>query len=333
MIINKPEYAKLLEYERNGLIEQVHYGIILHMNKKGIIKEIGNSNNYRFYHRSCMKPLQISPLIDLNLDKKYNLSDEELAVCCASHTGDEMHQQKILSVLKKCGFKEQDLLCHPHLPLSNKEQKKLIIENKEPQKIHNNCSGKHSAMLAICKELNFPITNYKDFDNPLSDYIIQKVCSLCEVTRDNITISKDGCGLPVIATTLEELGRGFLNLFTNPKYNKITHSFLNNPYLIGGEGRLDSEIINASCGNLIAKVGACGLCVIVNLDKEECIVVKIADSNMEARSIVTITALLQLKWLDPVIVSSSQINNIYSKEILSQDNEVLGAIHTCFNFD
>lgn len=330
MINNKPQYAELLEYERNGLIEQVHFGIIIHMNKKGIIKEIGNNNGYRFYHRSCMKPLQITPLIDLGLDKKYGLTTDEIAVCAASHTGEEMHRKRISSVLKKCGFKEDDLLCHPHLPLSKKEQSRLILSKKEPEKIHNNCSGKHSAMLAICKEKGFPSKNYKDFDNPLSDFIIQKVCSLCEVKKENITISKDGCGLPVIATTLEELGRGFLNLFTDEKYKKIKEAFLNHPYLIGGEGRLDSEIINASEGRLIAKVGACGLCVVVNPEKKECIVVKIADSNMEARSIVTINALLQLKWPDPVMVPSGRLNNIYSKEILSQDNEVLGNITPCF---
>lgn len=321
------EYEKLIEYNRNGLNEQVHFGIILHMNKNGIIKKLGDHNNYKFYHRSCMKPLQVSPIIDLELDKKYNLSLEEIAVCCASHTGDLIHQEHIKSILNKIGYKEDNLLCPAHSPLSKDEQKKLILANINPTKIHNNCSGKHSAMLAICKEMNFPISNYKDLENPLSDYIIQKVCNLCEVTKEEIIISKDGCGLPVIATTLESLGRGFINLFTDKKYNKITQAFLNYPYLIGGKNRQDSEIINAST-NLIAKVGACGLCVVVNIEKEECLVVKIADSNMEARSIATIEALLQLKWLD--IIPSSQINNIYKRKIVSQDNEVLGFINSCF---
>ncbi len=322
-------YAKLVEYIRGGLVEQVHYGIIIHMNKKGIIKKIGNDNNYKFYHRSCMKPMQITPLIDLGLDKKYNLSDKEIAVCSASHTGDEIHREQIFSVLNKTGFKENDLLCPAHLPLSQKERNKLLIAGKAPSKIHNNCSGKHSAMLAICKELGFNTKNYKDLDNPLTEFIINKVCSLCGVNPKDIAISKDGCGLPVIATTLEELGWGYLNLFTDKKYYKITEAFLNNPYLIGGEGRLDSEIINAS-NNLIAKVGACGLCVVVNLKKEECIVVKIADSNMEARTAAVVESILQLKWPEDKL-QSGQISNIYIKEILSQDNDILGKVTACFS--
>ena len=95
-------------------------------------------------------------------------------------------------------------------------------------------------------------------------------------------------------------------------------------------GKTYSEIINIS-DNLISKVGACGLCVVVNLDKEECLVVKIADSGMEARSITVIEALLQLKWPDVNKLSSGTLNNIYIKKIKTQDGEILGEIRPCFS--
>ncbi len=330
---DKYNYTKLVEYVRNGLIEQVHFGTIVHMNKKQILYKTNNDNNYKFYHRSCMKPLQAASLIDLDIDKKYNLKLDEIGICCASHCGDITHQNLVLSVLEKTGFKEEDLLCKPILPLSKEEKERLIISKEPIRKIHNNCSGKHAIMLAICKELGFSTNNYKDINHPLTNYIINKVCELCEINKDEILISKDGCGLPVIATSLESLGQGFLNLFLNNKYQKIKNAFLNYPYIIGGKERLDSEIINASAGNLIAKVGACGLCVVVNLEKEECIVVKIADSNMEARSFATINTLIQLKWLDPSRIYSSQINKIYISKIYSQDNEVLGDVIPCFKLN
>ena len=323
-------YTKLVEYVRNGLVEQVHFGTIFYMNKEKVLYKT-NNNNYRFYHRSCMKPLQASPLIDLDIDKKYSLTLEEIGICCASHCGDIIHQNAVLSVLHKTGFNENNLLCKPILPLSKEEKERLIIEREPILKIHNNCSGKHAIMLAICKELGYSINNYKDINHPLTKYIINKVCELCEINDEEIIISKDGCGLPVIATTLEALGKGFLNLFLNNIYKKIKEAFLKYPYIIGGKERLDSEIINASNGNLIAKVGACGLCVVVNLKSEECIVIKIADSNMEARSFATINALIQLKWLEPNRIYSSQINKIYISKIISQDNEVLGDIIPCFN--
>lgn len=322
----EPKYAELIKYIRNGLIEQIHFGLIIHMNKKGIIKKIGEDNNYKFYHRSCMKPLQSSILIDLGLDEKFGLTQEEIAICCASHTGDKIHQKYVQSILKKIGLTENELLCAAHEPLSKKESDYLIINGIKPSKIHNNCSGKHSIMLAICKAMGFPIKNYKDFSHPLSDLIINHVCKLCEVTKDNIVVSKDGCGLPVIGTTLEELGYGYLNVFTNPKYKKITDAFLNNPILIGGEGRLDSEIIQ-NTKNIIAKVGACGLCVIVNLEKEEAIIIKIADSNMEARAITAYNALKQGKWTEN---ASVRINNINRGEIRTLDFDLIGEIKSCF---
>ena len=82
--------------------------------------------------------------------------------------------------------------------------------------------------------------NYKDFENPLSKFIISHVCGLCEVSENEIVISKDGCGLPVIATTLESLGRGFLNLFCNSKYEKMKKAFFEYPYLVGGVGNIIS---------------------------------------------------------------------------------------------
>ena len=332
--MKEPNYTKLVEYRRNGLAEQTHFGIIIHMNKKGIISKAGDDNNYKFYHRSCMKPLQAAPLIDLNLHTKNNLTEQEIALCCASHAGDIEHQKTVLSILKKAGLDDSYLLCKPHEPLSIKERDRLIKNNLKYSSLHHNCSGKHASMLSICREKGFPTENYKDFENPLSDFILKRVCELCGVKKDEVIISKDGCGLPVIATTLEELGFGFLNLFTNPKYEIIKNAFINNPFLIGGTKRLDTDIISADTDNiLVAKVGACGLCVVVNTKKEECIVVKIADSNMEARAIATIEALKQLKWTNNSDEFSDRLSKIYSKNIFSDDGELLGEIIPTFKLN
>lgn len=328
MKTNECEYTKLVKYVRNNLEEQTHFGIILHMNKEKVLFKAGNDNNYKFFHRSCMKPMQASLLADYNLDIKYNLTEKEIAIACASHCGDLIHQELVLSFLNKIGCEEKNLLCHEHMPLSIEEQKRLIKENLPVRKIHNNCSGKHALMLAVCKHLGFDISNYTDFNHPLTQIVIKKVCDLCEIKNNDYVLSKDGCSLPVIATTLEELGRGYLNLFTDVKYEKIKNAFLNYPYIIGGNMRLDSEIINSG-RNIIAKVGAGGLCVVVNIEKEECLVIKIADSNMEARSFAIINSMLQLKWLDKKEILSNP-KNIYIKDIRSQDNEVLGRIEPCF---
>ena len=127
--------------------------------------------------------------------------------------------------MNKFGVSEDKLKCGIQEPISKTARENLLKSGEKACSIHNNCSGKHTAMLLICKELGYSIEDYKDFEHPLSDFIINHVCELCEVSKDNIVISKDGCGLPVIATTLESLGRGFLNLFCNPKYEKIKNAY------------------------------------------------------------------------------------------------------------
>ncbi len=322
----EPNYAKLIKYERNGLCEQLHYGIILHINRNKILNKIGEDNNYPFYHRSCMKPLQYSVLIDLCIDKLFNLSLEETAVCSGSHAGDIEHQELVLSILKKINLSENNLLCPAIAPLSQKEIKRLNRENLPFRKIHNNCSGKHSAMLAICKYKNYDISNYNEINHPLTELITNKVCELCEISPKEIVKTKDGCTLPVIATPLYNLGKGFLNLFCNSKYEKIKNAFLNHPFLIGGDNRFDTDIIKNGKG-IIAKAGAGGLCVVVNLKKEEALVIKVTDSNTTARAYSLIFAMKQLKW----DFNEEEINCLYSPFIKTQKAEIIGEILPCFN--
>lgn len=326
-----PVFAKLVKFERNGLVEQEHFGIVLHLTKDKILKRIGEDNNYKFYQRSCMKPLQMAEHIDNELHKKFNFSLEEIALASASHTGSLKHQEVVRNILRKIGLNESNLLCGKQIPLSKQEQDRLLIEDQQEMPIHNNCSGKHAAMLALCVFNGWSIDNYLDDYHPLNQVVIKKVADLCNVSPDECIKSKDGCGLPTIATTLQELGFGVLNLFLNEKYSIIKNAFLENPYLIGGYERLDSEIIAASDKKLIAKVGAGGLCVVVNLKKEEAIVVKIADANMKARSLVVIETLRQLKWLDDIQISSNPLNALFDRTIKTLEGEVIGSVNLCFS--
>lgn len=325
----EPVFAKLVEFKRNGLVEQEHSGIILHLTKESVLKKIGEDNNYKFYQRSCMKPLQLAEHIDLGLHTKFNFSSEEIAVSAASHTGSLKHQEVVKNILEKIGLQETNLLCGKQVPLCKDEENRLLLEKQQEMPIHNNCSGKHAAMLALCLFKGWSIDNYLNDSHPLNQSVIKRVARLCNAS--DYVISKDGCGLPTIATTLQELGFGVLNLFLDEKYSVIKNAFIENPYLIGGVSRLDSEIINASNKTLVAKVGAAGLCVVVNIEKEEAIVVKIADANMKARSLVVIEVLKQLKWLDDVQISSNQINKLFDKTIKTLECETVGSANLCFS--
>lgn len=292
--MNSPE--RLVKYVRDGLVEQEHFGYVVLADKNRVLEYTGESGNRPFYLRSCAKPLQASLLIDFGMDKFFNLSEQEIAICCASHAGEKFHTDLVDSIIKKIGLDSTYLKCGKHLPLSKTEQDRLLLENESPNVYHNNCSGKHALMLGLCVMNGWDLMTYDDVNHPLQKLIKQKIYDLCEV-KSEYPVTTDGCGVPILSVPLPNMVRGFLNVFCNPVYEKITGAFLNNPYVIGGEDRTDTKIIE-NTPNTVAKVGAGGLCVVVNIKKEEGFVVKICDCDMKAREIVIAETLKNLHWGD-----------------------------------
>lgn len=278
----------LVEHIRDGLTEEEHDGYVL-------TTKFGQAPDYPYYLRSCAKPLQASLMIDYELDKKYDLTSEEIALCCASHAGEKCHTDIAKRLLDKFGLKYEWLKCGLHAPLYDKNTKDEITY------FHNNCVGKHILFLALCKENGWDIETYDSIDNPLQQKVKDKISDLCEVEQNNniypYSITKDGCGVPILAMPLRNMLKGFANLFCDDKYEKIKNAYLENPYIIGGMNRLDTEIIQNSEG-LVAKVGAGGLCAVVNVREKDGLIVKINDCNMDTRRLVVFEALNKLGWSD-----------------------------------
>lgn len=309
----------LVEYVRDGLVEQSHYGFIVLADKNRAFDFTGDSMDYPFYLRSCAKPLQASLIIDFGLDTHFDMTEEEIALCCASHAGEEIHVNTAVNFLRKIGLDESFLKCGLHKPISKKEQDKLLLSGKTENVFQNNCVGKHIMMLAICKMRNWDLASYDEPEHPLQIAIKEKIYELCHVTK-KYPVTKDGCGVPIHSMPLKNMLHGYLNLFCNEKYEKITKAFRNNPYIIGGDNRLDTLIMQNS-KNLVAKVGAGGLCIVVNLDEEEAFVVKICDCDMKARELVVTDTLKNLHWADIEV----------SKDIKTLHGDIVGQIRTLLN--
>ncbi len=323
----------LVKTERGGFSEKFHYGFISLIDEKfNKVAQIGDDCNLPFPFRSSAKPLQASVLLDSGAFDFLGLDRSELAVICSSHTGSVMHTEKVAGILKKIGLNEQNLQCGAHIPLDIDEKNRLIKEDKQPTNLHNNCSGKHAGMLAVCIRNNWDISDYLDVNHPLQVQIKQNIQHLCRL-KELPPTAGDGCSAPVHIMPYFNMGVGFLNLFIDDKYMEIKNAMAEHPYLSGGIGRLDSEIINATSGNLIAKVAAEGLCIVANVNEKKVLVVKIADADMKARSIVVIECLLQLGWLsNSVICDSDKLKSLFDKEIKNLKQQTVGEIKTVFQF-
>ena len=314
MTNNNTEPELLVEHLRGKLVDEEHYGFIVLSNKERAIDFTGDSKNYPFYLRSCAKPLQASLIIDYGMDEFYNMTEEEIAICCASHAGEEIHVKTAKSLLEKIGLDEKFLKCGLHKPLSKTEQTRMIIDGKAENVLQNNCSGKHIMMLGLSKMKDWDLKTYDSPEHPLQQAIKSKITELCRQNKEYPTTT-DGCGVPIMSMPLTNMLQGYLNVFCDPKYEKIKNAFLNHPYIIGGENRTDTKIIENSEG-IVAKVGAGGLCIVVNTKSEEAFVVKIADCDMQAREIVVLQVLKNLHW--------AEIN--YENEIKTLHGEKVGEI-------
>ncbi|MCM1004631.1 MAG: asparaginase [Candidatus Gastranaerophilales bacterium] len=284
-----------IEYLRDGLVEEFHDGICIRLNE---------IDTEPYFLRSCAKPLQASLIIDAGVD----FTDEELAFCSGSHAGEECHIKLAHGILDKLGLDESFLKCGVHEPLARSMQDKMLLRGEKASAIHNNCSGKHLGFLAVCKVNGWDLETYYEPEHPLQIAVKKRIYELCEVNEfyasplmgeagrssdeGGYPMTTDGCGVPIVSMPLNNLVKGFKNL--NEKYPQIVNAILKNPYIYGGENRLDTEIIEKT--ELLAKVGAGGLCVVFNQKLNDGFAVKMFDASMPARRFAVFDMINRLGW-------------------------------------
>ncbi len=275
-----------VEYVRDGLVEEVHVGVWVSAKPiKGFSPD--NDHDSPYFIRSCAKPIQATLLIDNEID----LTPEELAFCCASHAGEDCHIKVATKLMKKLKLNEDMLKCGIHAPLSKGMQNRMIVRGDSPTVLNNNCSGKHIGFLAICDKQGWDKATYEEPTHPLQIAVKEKIYNMCGIKQE-YPMTTDGCGVPIVSMPLKNLAQGYVKLL---EYPQILQAIKMHPYIFGGEGRTDTEVIGKT-ENVIAKVGAGGLCAVLNVKECNAFVVKINDASMEARRFAIIELINRLGW-------------------------------------
>ena len=248
------------------------------------------NENDLIYPRSSIKIFQGIPFSTSKAIEFYSLNKRQIALSCSSHCGEVFHVKELSNWLKKINLKVSDLKCGIHNPIHNKSSNKPYLSGGKPNQIHNNCSGKHLAMLTSCIVNNYPIKNYVDFNHP-HQINIRKIFS--QFTENKIykrNYGIDGCSAPQYAFTIKQLGRALSNLLKsyNGKFEyskniqQIINAILTNPKFIGGSNNLDSNLIQISNRNIFCKGGAEGVFLFINLKKRIYGILKVMDGNERA---------------------------------------------------
>jgi len=257
----------LVDVFRGPRVESCHRGAIAISDIEGrLVLALGDVTR-PIYPRSAVKVLQAIPLVESGAADALELSAAELAVACASHSGDRVHLDAVVSLLAKAGLDESYLACGAHWPASETMMRALIMEGKRPRPIHNNCSGKHAGMLAAAVHLGFDPRAYEKPDHPLQALIARILSKTCGVALDPTHMGIDGCSLPTFALPLGALARGFARLGTGvgllPERaragQRLMEACFAAPALVAGEGRFDTIVLRGLSGAAFTKGGAEGV--------------------------------------------------------------------------
>ena len=165
------------------------------------------------YPRSSLKPIQALPLVESGAADAFGLGDEEIALACASHSGEPMHTDRVAAWLSALGLSERDLACGPHPPRYEPVWEDMVRRGEKPSRMHNNCSGKHAGFLTVAKHWNIATAGYERHDHPVQQAVAKTLGELAGIAGE-LPWGVDGCAAPNFALPLAAFARALAKLAT-----------------------------------------------------------------------------------------------------------------------
>ena len=312
----------ILELIRGNIVESTHLGSIAVVDSRGkLLCSYGDPYTVAFL-RSSAKPFQALPFIEHGGAEYFNYTQSEIALSCASHETAQIHLDTVKAMQAKIGIREDDLQCGPHMPGDAANLRHVIKQDVIPTKNFNNCSGKHTSMLAHAKMRGLPLENYLANDHPIQQDILNTLSEICSIEKEKIVIGIDGCSAPNFALPLFNAALGMARI-CDPRdlsdarkiaCNKIISAMAAHPEMVSNYGEFDCEMMQVAAGKVITKRGAEGFQIMglkpgVHGELGVGIAFKIADgdaahfgddleSRTRVRPATTLEILRQLKALD-----------------------------------
>lgn len=335
------EYSEpLVELPRGGLTESVHRGAVVVCGPDGVRqKGLGHPAMPTFL-RSAAKPLQALPLITTGAADAFGLTPSELACCCGSLNGEDFQVAAIRNILEKIGLKPEMLACGIHRPSHRPTAKALSDAGEKPCELHNNCAGKHAAMLALCVHLGYDPADYTQPSHPVQRLVLQEVAEWCAYPAEQIGIGIDGCGVPVFRLPLISLAGAYARLAAPEKSalpedktmaaKRLMSACLEHPEMIAGTDRLCTRVMQAAPGLVFAKTGAEGTYALALIKEGLGVAIQVEDGGMRALAPVVTELLHQLGILDHDALDGP-LRDLHQPEHKNHRGEVVAQLLPMFN--
>jgi L-asparaginase II len=279
--------------------------------------------------RSCAKFFQVMPLLASGGFDQLGWTHEELALACASHGGEPEHVAIVQRMLDALGLEEGDLACGPHEPLSGRGARLLRESGATPSRLHNNCSGKHAAMLARAHTAGWPIRGYEQAEHQVQRGCLGEVSAWTGVPLDDMPLGVDGCGVAVMALPLERMALAYA------RWGRAVHAgeeipartaaaVRKHPHLLGGTDRFDTVLLEETQGAVIAKVGAEGVHCVTVPALGIGLALKVEDGALRGQHVAVLSALQQLNVLPHEL--PTRLADLVAKPLRNTRGEQVGEV-------
>jgi L-asparaginase II len=264
---NGPTNPVIARVWRGSTIESVHRGAVavVRPGSDPLLSVAGDVEAPQCL-RSTAKPFQALAALEVILGSGFDVSDAEIAVISSSHSGQPLHVGLVRGLLGRAGIAESKLRCGAHAPTHHASAAALIRAGEEPSAIHNNCSGKHAAMLIAAQILGAPLDDYLDPAHPVQMRNRATLARYAEVAPESIGVAVDGCSAPTFVLSLRRLALAFANLTQGPKepghtgvWRRWMDAIGREPVAYAGDGRTCTKLLTATSGLIRPKVGAEGV--------------------------------------------------------------------------
>lgn len=259
-------YELLVECTRGPLVESIHLGAFAVVDAAGRLVASAGDPDLFANMRSSSKPFQALPLIEQGGAETFALSDREIAIMCASHSGTDDHVAVLRALQARLDVHESDLLCGVHPAMHQPTAQAMLLRGEAPSPYRHNCSGKHTGMLAQARLNNLPLENYLSLDHPVQQMILRAFAEMCDLPPEQVLIGVDGCSAPTFAVPLRSAALAYARL-SDPSglapqraaaLRRIFRAMTGHPDMVAGPNRFDTALMQAAGGRIACKGGAEG---------------------------------------------------------------------------
>ena len=297
----------LVEAWRGDAVESFHRGAVAVVDGDGaLVASLGDIERPVF-PRSAIKLLQALPLVESGAADRFGLSDEELALACASHNGEPAHTRTAASVLAKAGLDESVLECGVHWPYDVPCAHALAAAGAAPSALHNNCSGKHAGfvclgcVLAGDREPRGFLAGYVKPEHAVMREVNAAVAAVTGCDLSRAARGTDGCSIPTYAIPLRQLAHGFARVGNGvglapgraAAAARLRRAVARAPFMVGGSARFDTRVMALLGERVFCKVGAEGMYCAALPEAGLGLAIKVDDGNTSRACEVAMAALIE----------------------------------------